>query len=258
MHSKDPVRFPLPPLPNAAPSGAQPAASGPRLPGQNGFLSSQPQNGSAQTDQPFKKPFPVPKYDDRPPPEQYVGFARDDARANGDDGNAPDVGFAPDEPQNLGGSRLGSDMDSLGASSSPAPGILRARGLTKRADDLPFFAERATHENPTSWALLRSRATLNTPSASSLPPPSTSPMSADFSTQSTSTPSISTSSLAPPSIPQPSISLDLTPIDDDARARAEEQRQFDALVDRQRNAGGAAGSGGQFDQRGVKRGETVW
>lgn len=84
-------------------------------------------------------------------------------------------------------------------------------------------------------------------------------MSADFSTQSTSTPSIAASSLAPPSIAQPSISLDLTPIDNDSRARAEEQRQFDALVDRQRNAGGAAGGGnGQFDERGVKRGETVW
>lgn len=254
MHSNDPVRHPLPAMPN----GAQPAF-GSRPPAQqNGFLSHQ--NGaqaSGSADQPFRKPFPVPKYDDRPPPEQYVGFARDDARANGDNSNVPDVGFAPDEPQSLGGSRLGSDMDSLGAPLLLCLALQKACVLTLLLlINIP--SESATHENPTSWALLRSRATLNTPSASSLPPPSTSPMSADFSTQSTSMPSIATSSIAPPSIAQPSISLDLTPIDNDARARAEEQRQFDALVDRQRNAGGAAGSGGQFDQRGVKRGETVW
>lgn len=109
-------------MPPLAGSGQPPLGSRPPAPAQqNGFLST-PQSGGAQgggnwsaADQPFRKPFPVPKYDDRPPPEQYVGFARDDARANGDNSNVPDVGFAPDEPQSLGGSRLGSEMDSLGA-----------------------------------------------------------------------------------------------------------------------------------------------
>lgn len=107
LHKSDPVHHPLPNLPSSGPqtpsSITQQVMSTPPQT-REGFLSS-PSGG---------KPFPFPKFDDRPPPEEYVGFVSDDGAANGDE-ERPDVGFVPDEKQELGGSRLG-DMDSIGPS----------------------------------------------------------------------------------------------------------------------------------------------
>lgn len=113
--------------------------------------------------------------------------------------------------------------------------------------------ERATHDNPTSMTLLRSRSSLYSPTSSTLPGPSTAPLSSSFETSSTPTPSIQSSSVPSPEIDQPSISLNLDPVNDDAAKREREQREFDRLVERNRSAGQGA-----WDARGVKKGESVW
>ncbi|CED85510.1 hypothetical protein [Phaffia rhodozyma] len=240
LHQTDPIKFPPPPLDLSMPN-------------------RNPQQGLGTGN----KPFPMPKYDDRvdsqgrpfpQPPhiqnEPSKPFSQTRSEFESDSDDTPDLREFDREKERekalgiIGGGRLGMDDGA----------------------DYGSF-DRATKENPTSWALLRSRSSPGT--SSSLPTPlstSSAPVSAEFST----------SSLPPPTIPSSSLDTFSTASSSRDRPmtdREREQAEFDRIVERERHAvdtgfssaspstgssWGELREGSQSANAGASRGESVW